>query len=91
MIKNCTIRINGYVYRVGFRTYAIMEAYKRGLKGEVRTTHRDQVQIEAEGEEEKLKEFIEWCKFGPPGCKVESIDLNWSDEIKGFTEFDSVR
>lgn len=45
MKKNCTIIVKGYVYKVGFRTYAIMEAYKRGITGEVRNTHRDELQI----------------------------------------------
>ena len=44
------------------------------------------VEVFAQGEEEKMKEFEEWCKTGPEMAKVENVATRKGsfEEQKGF-------
>jgi acylphosphatase len=66
------IHVSGFVQGVGFRWSTVREARKRGITGYVKNLPDRSVFIEAEGSEEQLKAFIEWCKEGPG--YVESVN-----------------
>ena len=72
-MKLIKLRIYGKVHRIGFRFSAMQKAYKIGVHGFVQNADDGSVYIEAEGEDEKLDEFIEWCKVGPLGARVDKI------------------
>jgi len=42
----------------------------------------------AEGEEEKLKKFIEYCKEGPKFANVENLDVKWEEAKGEFEKFE---
>ena len=44
------------------------------------------VSIEAEGEEENLQQFVEWCKRGPKFAQVDRCEVKegGSRNLKGF-------
>ncbi|MBI3103404.1 acylphosphatase [Candidatus Daviesbacteria bacterium] len=42
--------------------------------------------MEAEGNKEKLDQFLDWCKTGPTLAKVERIQIS-QGQLKNFTEF----
>jgi acylphosphatase len=67
------IHVRGYVQGVGFRWNAAREARQRGIKGFVRNLSDGSVYIEAEGQAEQLRDFVEWCKKGPDFGSVESV------------------
>jgi acylphosphatase len=87
MIKHVDITIIGKVQRVGFRYSALEQAMDMGIFGFVRNQDPDAVYIEAEGEVEKLKDFLRWCHRGPEDARVTKVDYLSSEELKGFTEF----
>lgn len=87
MIKHVTINLTGKVQGVGFRFSALDIALELGITGTVKNEGRDSVHIEAEGETEKLKEFLRWCQQGPVGAKVQDMKYESSEELKNFTEF----
>lgn len=58
---------------MGFRWSAAKEARNRGINGFVKNLSNGSVYIEAEGSEEQLKAFLEWCKKGPGYSFVESV------------------
>jgi acylphosphatase len=68
------IHVRGYVQGVGFRWNAAREARQRGITGLVRNLPDGSVYIEAEGPEEQLNEFVEWCRKGPDFSSVESVE-----------------
>ena len=88
MEKNLTVKIYGFVQGIFFRFGAKVEAEKQGIKGFARNEDDGSVYIEAEGEEGKLRDFLEWCRMGPTFAKVEKIDFEFKDELKGFKSFD---
>ncbi len=72
---------------VFYRSTAKRAAESLSLKGWVRNLRDGRVEIVAEGEEENLAEFVEWCKRGPRGAEVESVEAireEYKGEFKGF-------
>lgn len=82
------IIIKGSVQGVCFRSYTIDEANRLGLTGWVRNNPDGSVEAVFEGEEEAVKEAVEWCRMGPPSAHVENADIDWqpyTGEFSGFT------
>jgi acylphosphatase len=89
MIKHVDITITGKVQGVGFRFSALDKALELGLFGVVRNQDKNQVHIEVEGEVDKLKEFLKWAHMGPQGAKIDKVDYQSTEELKGYTEFNT--
>ena len=87
MQKHLNIKISGLVQGVLFRHSARREAEKLNIKGFARNEDDGTVYIEAEGEKENLKKFLDWCRNGPIFSRVEKVDFKFSSEIKNFTDF----
>ena len=69
----------GQVQGVFFRSFVAEKAKELGLTGYVRNLHtRNAVEVQAEGERERLNELITHLKLGPPTAKVEKVVISWS-------------
>ncbi|MCR4325088.1 MAG: acylphosphatase [Candidatus Curtissbacteria bacterium] len=82
------LKIYGKVHGVLFRRYAKAEADELGLVGWVRNNKDGSVEIVAQGDEGKLKQFVDWCKKGPPMANVDRVEEDWlneGDEFEGFS------
>jgi acylphosphatase len=79
------IIVTGRVQGVGFRWNAAREAANLGISGYVKNLSDGSVYIEAEGTEEQLHQYVDWCRKGPGMSKVESVrvehfpSVNYSD------------
>jgi acylphosphatase len=89
-MKSYQISIFGDVLHKGFRFNSMEKAYKYGIKGFVQYKLNSHLLIEAEGEEENLDAFIDWCKRGPIPGIVKSISLK-EISVQNFTSFDIVQ
>jgi len=69
------IHIRGYVQGVGFRWSAAREARMLGISGFVKNMPDGSVYIEAEGRIDDLRRFMEWCRTGPRGGYVETMEI----------------
>ena len=87
MKKHLNLIISGKVQHIGFRFMAMQAAYKYGVFGFARNKSNGTIYIEAEGEEENLNNFVDWCKVGPVGASIKEIEMV-EDEMKDFTSFD---
>jgi acylphosphatase len=72
-MKHFTIVVSGKVQGVFFRASARDVAEKSGVKGFVKNQPDGGVLLEAEGDEENLNQFIEWCRHGPPRAEVTDV------------------
>lgn len=81
------IWITGKVQGVGFRFSSMEAAYRMGVVGFVKNLNAGQVYIEAEGTEAVLQRFLEWCRKGPLGSRVEKVETT-EGAIQNFTSFD---
>jgi acylphosphatase len=89
-MKHVNIHISGKVQGVFFRASAKEQADYLGVRGFVRNEPNGEVYMEAEGEENQLNEFLEWCKHGPRRSKVEQVKIEESAS-KNFRLFEVKR
>ncbi|MFH1523125.1 MAG: acylphosphatase [Patescibacteria group bacterium] len=73
-MKHLNIKIYGQVQGVFFRDSARKKAEEIGIFGFIRNEPDGSVYIEAEGEEEKLKELLDWCKKGSELAEVKKVE-----------------
>jgi acylphosphatase len=76
MKKHLSIKVSGMVQGVFFRASTKAQADQLGIKGLVRNEQDGSVCIEAEGEEQNLNAFVEWCRKGPPRAIVNKCEIN---------------
>ena len=79
--------IEGRVQGVFYRASARDEAEWLGLTGEVRNLPDGRVEAIAEGERERLEEFIAWCRRGPALAEVEEVRIRWTEVSGEFISF----
>ena len=81
--------IRGRVQGVFFRRSARAKAREFGLLGWVRNAEDGNVEILAEGEPEKIDEFLKWCREGPPFAKVDNVTVEDQEQKEEkFTDFE---
>ena len=81
------IYIMGRVHGVGFRSNARRRASQMYLAGWVRNLLDGRVEAVAEGPEEDVEKFIQWCRRGPTMAHVTDIKvmrLPATGEFQGF-------
>lgn len=82
------MKVYGFVQGVFFRDYTSRRARELGLTGYVRNLPGGRtVAVQAEGEREKLEELITCLKIGPPGARVEKLDISWSEYTGNYSNF----
>ncbi len=86
-MRHLNVKIYGRVQGVFFRHSAKQKAEELKIKGFVRNEPDGAVYIEAEGKENDLKQFLNWCRQGPDSAFVEKIDFDFKAEIKKFDDF----
>ena len=88
-MKRVHVRIRGRVQGVFFRAEARARAESLGLAGWIRNATDGTVEGAFEGEDERVDSMIDWCRSGPPGARVDEVDIE-AEEPTGETGF-SVR
>ncbi len=83
--------IHGYVQGVFYRASTREAALNLGLKGWVKNLPNGKVEAMFEGQEEKVRQAVEWCKTGPPGALVNKIEEEWQDYTGSFKTFDVIQ
>jgi len=81
--------ISGKVQGVGFRFHTRIKARNLGLKGWVRNLDNGDVEAVFEGQEDKVKEMIGWCKNGEHHAIVKDIKTDFEDYTGEFESFDA--
>ena len=79
--------ISGRVQGVFYRASAQQEAMRLGLAGEIRNLPDGRVEAVVKGPKERIEEFIEWCKSGPPSADVAHVGVRWSAARGEFRTF----
>ena len=80
--------VHGRVTGIGFRAFARAEAGTLGLTGFVRNLpDENTVEIEAEGERDRLEKLIAYLKVGPPLARVERVEISWSEYRGRYSDF----
>jgi acylphosphatase len=86
-VTRAEVLILGRVQGVFYRASAQQEGMRLGLLGEVRNLPDGSVEAIVEGPKERIEEFVEWCKRGPPSAEVEDVRVRWSRALGEFRTF----
>lgn len=76
--------ISGRVQGVGFRYFTQAAAFREGVHGWVRNLPDGRVEAAAEGEAEAIERFERDIRHGPPGARVERVEVD--DSVPGARE-----
>jgi acylphosphatase len=68
------VRVRGRVQGVFFRADAQRRASSLGLSGWVRNEPDGSVEAVFEGDPERVDSMVGWCRRGPAGAEVESVE-----------------
>jgi acylphosphatase len=75
MLQTISIRVTGLVQGVNFRRSTLKKAVAAGLTGYVKNRTDGSVFITASGDAEALALLTAWCRVGPPGARVSSVEV----------------
>ena len=89
-MRHYNITVKGRVQRVSYRVWAQSKAMSLGLTGYVKNLHNGDVYIEAEGEDDKVNQFIDWCYVGSPLSKVTEV-ISEEQALKNLETFELKR
>ena len=89
-MKSVHIIVHGLVQGVFFRQHTMEKAFDLNIAGFVRNLPDGTVEIEAQGSDDSIKEFIAWCQNGPPRAEVMHVDIN-EQALKKFSSFTVIR
>ena len=81
------LTITGLVQGVFFRAESQKKAQELGVTGWVRNTGDGGVEIHAEGLDDQLNAFEEWCATGPSRARVRSVATEQTAP-QNFTSFE---
>jgi acylphosphatase len=73
--KRLRVHVSGKVQGVGFRAFVLREATELGLTGYVLNLPDGRVEAIIEGPDHQAEALLERVKQGPPGARVDSVDV----------------
>ena len=79
--------VSGIVQGVFYRRFVLQEATGLGLHGRVRNLFDGRVEVEAEGERQKLEQLSKKLHKGPPGAQVADVATEWSQHRGEYRDF----
>lgn len=74
--KRISFRVEGKVQGVNFRSYTQKQAKNIGLTGYVSNASDGSVQGEAQGSDDKIKDFVQHLHKGPSASSVSGVDTS---------------
>jgi acylphosphatase len=79
--------VRGDVQGVGFRYHVLDAVRGTGLAGWVRNLADGSLECLAEGPEAQLRSLLALLEHGPPGARVDSVEVTWEvvrGDLRGF-------
>lgn len=87
-MKRVHLIVSGRVQGVFYRDFARREAERIGVKGFVRNLREGGVEIVAEGEHDKIKDFIKSCRKGSFASFVKHVKVKEEKPTSEFEDFE---
>jgi acylphosphatase len=86
-VARAHILIQGRVQGVAYRAFAYDQAFRYGLNGWVRNLEDGRVELEVEGDQAVIGEYLGDLKKGPPVARVDQTVVEWVEptgQTNGF-------
>lgn len=87
MTRRVHIYVSGRVQGVFFRAATQAKAKQLNITGWVKNLLDGRVEIVAEAESQAMAPFLAWCRKGPPGADVQTLQINDEPSQNDFTDF----
>jgi acylphosphatase len=87
-MKSYAITVKGLVQGVGYRYFTFKKAVSYGLRGYVKNLDNGNVEIEVEGDEGLLNDFMKDLKIGPRSSKVADLVVQELEFSGKYDEFE---
>lgn len=87
MQARARLLIKGRVQGVNYRAFARDLAMHLGLKGWVRNLSDGGVEAVFEGDKGDIEQVVSSCQSGPPGARVDDINISWEDYQGDLRDF----
>ena len=81
-MQTARLKIQGRVQGVFYRQSTRDRARSLGLTGWVRNAYDGSVEAEVSGDKAIVEQLIEWCRTGPPAARVDTVDVEWVEELQ---------
>jgi acylphosphatase len=85
--KRIQLVVRGRVQGVYYRATAQREAREHGLTGWVKNRPDGSVEMVVEGEEDDVKDFLNWAQVGPTTARVDKVETKWRSYTGEFAAF----
>jgi len=86
-LKRVHVFVRGRVQGVNFRFASADAARRFGLTGRVRNAEDGAVETVAEGDDDAVERFVEWCRRGPPSARVEDVEVRALGGERRYRDF----
>ena len=86
-MKQARILIEGRLQRMNFRLQTQQQAQRLGLVGFIRNLSDGRIEIEIQGDEDKIEEMLAWCQKEPHSSQIKSILYRFDEPNKHYTDF----
>jgi acylphosphatase len=80
--------VHGRVQGVGFRYSLVDAAQEAGATGWVRNRRDGTVEAFVQGEAAAVESLVGWCRRGPPGARVTTVDVSDAPPDENLVHFD---
>ena len=77
MAVRARLTVRGRVQGVWYRGSMQEEARRRKVAGWVKNAHDGTVVAEVEGEASAVEAVTAWARTGPPGARVDDVQVEW--------------
>jgi acylphosphatase len=79
--------VSGKVQGVFYRASTAERARALGVTGYAKNLPDGRVEVLACGEEEQVRELVDWLRQGPPAAKVQDVDIQGADVAQAPRDF----
>lgn len=87
MIRRYLVIVEGRVQGVGMRGFCIIQAQMRGLTGSVKNLANGMVEIQVQGEESVIDEFLTVIRGGNQFIRVDDMSMKYIPVIENEKRF----
>ena len=86
-MRRARVIVTGRVQGVSYRAAAASEARRIGVVGWVRNRDDGSVELEVEGDDDKVAALLAWCENGPPMARVTNVAVEERSPTRTETAF----
>jgi acylphosphatase len=87
LMRRARAIVMGKVQGVSFRAATASEARRLGVVGWVRNRSDGGVELEVEGDDERVAQLLAWCERGPPAARVTTVHVDEQAPTGAETKF----